>query len=360
MKSKLLNFISTHKKWCEILSSPPYNVNIKRKDNLYLFKYTMDTDFGADDMLLECRGTIVEIIAGETPRIVCSAMPKFFNYNEVFAAKVDISNSEVTQKIDGTNIRFYFYKGEWHCATLGTIDASEAPLGANSNFNELIEEVIGCSIQEFAYKASFAPDYTYIFELTSPKNQIVIPYENALWGLCIINNIFLLEEPMYESKLWKLPKYYSFSSLEDCVKVVNELPDDEEGYVALDCDTGARIKIKSPAYFAKHRLKGNGANSVKYILSIMEQDLLDDYLSISPENAGKVHQVMEKKNELLRAYDVEWRELVKQFAQFINSSDCNKGFAFAMLRGKAKNAEEWFNSIPLNKKVELLENEEKE
>lgn len=360
MNFKLLNFISTHKKWREILSSPPYNVNIKQEDNLYLFKYTMDTDFGADELLYECRGTIVEIIAGEAPQVVCSAMPKFFNYNEPFAGEVNISNSEVTQKIDGTNIRFYFYKGEWHCATLGTIDAFDAPLGASSNFGELIEEVIGCGIQEFAYKASFASDSTYIFELTSPKNQIVIPYEDALWGLCIINNDTQWEMPIYGSELWKLPKHYSFSSLEDCVKVVNELPDDEEGYVARDCDTGARIKIKSPAYFAQHRLKGNGANSIKYILSVMEQDLLDDYLSVSPENVDKVHQVLEKRNELLRAYDTEWRELVKQFAQFINSSNCNKGFAFAMLRGKAKSAEEWFNSIPLNKKVELLEHEEEE
>ena len=87
-------------------------------------------------------------------------------------------------------------------------------------------------------------DYTYMFELTSPYNRIVIRYEGVnLWYLGR-RNILNQEEDSEGLRLEGLlyPKVYPHHSLADCIAAAHQMGDDEEGYVVCDANFN-RIKI---------------------------------------------------------------------------------------------------------------------
>ena len=99
MKSKLLNFISTHKKWCEILSSPPYNVNIKRKDNIIkeikLTGHAKYDEYGKD---IVCAGVSTSLTV--TINACLSFDKKSITYNESDPfILTNINESEITNKL---------------------------------------------------------------------------------------------------------------------------------------------------------------------------------------------------------------------------------------------------------------------
>ena len=94
-----------------------------------------------------------------------------------------------------------------------------------------------------------------MFELISPYNKIVVPYENIdIVHIGTRNNI-TLEELDIDIGIPK-PKEYKFNSLEDCIEMSKKLPYDNEGYVVVD-SKWRRVKIKSPAYVSVHRLVNN-------------------------------------------------------------------------------------------------------
>src|SRR5690606_7473422 len=98
----------------------------------------------------------------------------------------------------------------------------------------------------------------------------VVPYTEISIKHIGTRNLDTLEELNVDIGVSK-PKEYSFKSLDECIRVAQELPFNEEGYVVVD-GNWHRIKVKSPAYVAVHHLTTNGVVTKERIVELIRQN----------------------------------------------------------------------------------------
>lgn len=295
---ELLEFIKSHENWEELLSADPYNIKISRDNGYILFKYNqLSSDF-SNPIVKECRG----IILREADfRPVCVPFFKFMNAEEPNSDlnKIDWSTASVQEKIDGSLMKVWFDNG-WHISTNGTIDAFKAELASlyHNSFGALFLEAVRATIpdeHEFFFKLK--PDFTYMFELVSPENRVVIPYEKTeLYFLGARNNETLLEydpESVVVSNLlhyFKIPKRYNLHSFDEIKNAANELPWDEEGYVCRD-KYFHRVKIKSPKYVAAHYCRNNSIITHEHLLEVILSGERAEFLTYASDFKDELDKV---------------------------------------------------------------------
>jgi hypothetical protein len=291
--SELKNYILSHENWEEELTHAPYNLKISRYNNYILFKYSQpDSDF-AYSLVREARGII---FYEPTWDIVCRPFDKFFNYGEPYAAAVNWNNVEITEKIDGSLIKVWYHDG-WHISTNGTIDARKAEVGNfDKTFYDLFMEALGFSKNEFYQMLDCK--YTYMFELVSPYNRVVIPYdETKIYYLAARNK----ENGMYVNYPLPIeaPASYSFANLKEIVDKASTFPWTKEGFVVSDGTN--RIKVKSVAYVKAHYSRANGAVSLSTLVEIVRQGEEDEFLTYAPEYQEKIDMIKDRLSRLVRA-----------------------------------------------------------
>lgn len=254
------------------LMAPPYNLIVKEEGNLALLKYNQITSDFSLDIVKECRGIILD---KRTWEIVCFPFFKFFNLGEPYADEIDETKFYVYQKVDGSLAKVWFYEGIWRLSSNGLIDASEAVFENGINFSSLfLKSLKTYNLDWETFTSTLDKNYTYMYELATPDNKVVVPYEDY--------NIFYLgqrhnrtgQEVYYPDDRIANVKVYTFSSVEDVINSANELPNDEEGYVVRDVNW-RRVKIKNPTYFMLHKLANNGKpDFLAYVLEHNEDELL--------------------------------------------------------------------------------------
>lgn len=280
---ELLKFIKEHENWKELLKEAPYFLEIKEEDGFILLKYNQIKSNFNQHIVKECRGIILD----SNNKIVCWPFSKFFNYGEGFADEIDWSSARVQEKIDGTIMKLWNYNGEWRLSTNGCINAFNVEL----NMNELLK--VNCPFTTFGQLFEAAknfkdldynklnPNYTYMFELVSPYNKVVISYPEI-----IINHIGTRDNitgQEYDLDIGiRKPTQYPIHTLEDCVKAASNLPNDAEGYVVVD-KYWRRVKVKNPIYLQLHRMVSNNQLRVKDILQMIFENDQEEFLSYFPE-----------------------------------------------------------------------------
>ena len=121
MKPKILEYIKNNPdNWEQKLNEMAIRTN--HNGDLVCFKYDIQADF-SDPLVCEARGIIIDITE---QRVVCWPFDKFFNVQEQYAADIDWQSARVLEKIDGSMIKLFWYKGAWHFATSSTCDAKDA------------------------------------------------------------------------------------------------------------------------------------------------------------------------------------------------------------------------------------------
>jgi hypothetical protein len=206
---------------------------------------------------------------------------KFGNYGEGYIDTLDWSTARVQAKIDGSLIKVN-YDGIWHVSTNNLIDARKAPLDQNfgidyNTFYDLFMDAAKKSNLDFN---RLKKNCTYMFELTSPYNKVVVRYDNVSIHHLGARNNDTLEEFDCDIGVPK-PKSYSISTLKDCIDTANTLSDQEEGFVVVDANWH-RNKIKSPQYVAKHYVCTKKL-SRKKIVWIMMLNESDEFLASFPD-----------------------------------------------------------------------------
>lgn len=200
-----------------------------------------------------------------------------------FANKILVHNSIIT---------VWYDVYQWHISTNGTINAFEAPLqfasGYLRTFGDLFMEALRNSapkevINDICNNTTqvLKPENTYIFELTSLLNKVVVSYpENKIFHIGTRNNNTLKE---FEVDIGVTkPKLYKFSSFEEMLEVVRNFPKDQEGIVLVDANYN-RVKIKGTQYLVAHKLKSNGIITKNKIWEIVCQNEQSEFLSYFPE-----------------------------------------------------------------------------
>lgn len=257
--SVICSFIREHDNWREFL--PALNISVKEEPPLAIFNYGIEADF-TNPIVREARGIIIRL---DTLDVVCWPFTKFCNAQEE-AAKIDLENfdwnrCQCQEKIDGSIVKLFWNPVEehWQWATNSCIDASQAAVHSclDSSFFSVIRK---CDNYRAIRFDELDRDTTYIFELVSPQTQIVVTYPaEHLYHIGTRNNK-TGQESSQDIGIEK-PKEYGLHSLNDCMQAVQELNAGtdkvlHEGFVVVDRNWH-RIKVKSPEYFAMHRMSAN-------------------------------------------------------------------------------------------------------
>jgi hypothetical protein len=310
LELELIKFIKEHENWEELLTKEPYHLSISRKDDFILFKYSqIDSDFSYQ-LVREARGII---FYEPTWEIACFPFTKFFNLGEPHCADIDWAYGVVvSEKIDGSLIKIWWDKwhNRWNISTNGTIEAAEAEINGKS-FYWIVEKALeqhNISIPQLTETLNRGK--TYMFELVSPWNRVVIPYEKPdLYYLGERNNENGQENFDKNIKLPQ-PKLYYTNSSEQIISMANELPWDEEGYVVRDKHWN-RCKIKSPLYVQAHYARNNNQISIHRLIEVIQKNERDEFMIYCGDfidELNKVERAM--KNIVTSIYNVcNWARL---------------------------------------------------
>lgn len=361
---KVVEFIKNNIDWEEKLSKDPYNIKIKRDNGFIILNYNQISSDFYNPIVKECRGIILE---DGTYNPVCVPFFKFGNYGEGYADKIDWKTARVQEKVDGSLIKLWWYKDKWYVSTNSMIDAKKAYINNNKspykNFHELFEE----GFKRYRNILNeLDRDCTYMFELISPYNKIVVPYENIdIVHIGTRNNI-TLEELDIDIGIPK-PKEYKFNSLEDCIEMSKKLPYDNEGYVVVD-SKWRRVKIKSPAYVSVHRLINNELTDER-VLDLIKENEHEEFLVYFPEYKERFNsierrytQYIDNVRKTLDEADTVKSSVStrKEYASWALKQIC-PSILFMYYDNKIskdiKSIKEYFGGIPTRKLLKFIEEE---
>ena len=364
----IMDFIATFPDDWKNRLRKDYRIKVIEKSPYIMLHYDIYADF-SEKIVRECRSLILreDIMSDLRVEYTVVAMPfrKFGNYGESYADEINWAKAEVQEKIDGSLIMVWRDINGMHVSTSGCIDAADATLTPNPagfcNYRQLFDYTV--KNQNIDLTRLGVP-YTWIFELVSPYNRIVVPYKKPALYMIGCRNIYNFEElrPWNAVELGFLtPKTYSLSSLDECIKVAKELPYDNEGFVVVDKDWH-RIKVKSPAWIAVHHIIGNGNMTEKRMLSVLDD--AQEFLTYFPEYEKQLNELRFEIKNMCETINTIFNNISTAFT---NRADFAKyalktpysAPLFAMLDGKAKSGQEYWDQLSIDQKAKFLENTRK-
>lgn len=304
------------------LRKPPYSLIIKEEGDLVLFKYTQGVSDGFNPIVREARGII---LSRENWDIVCHPFHRFFNFNQPEADALR-GNLHIYEKVDGSLVKLYFYCGEWRCSSNGNIDARNVSLNGK-NFFELVKKALktyGLTWEFFTKNLN--PYFTYMYELATQDNPVVIKYTGYhLYYLGERNNFTGQEEYNPDPRIDNV-KVYHFTTLYEVVHSSLMMSDNQEGYVVRD-DEWHRVKVKNPTYFLVHHLANNGRPD---FLDILLNGDVKEFLNYFPqykkdiEEMKEIFALMNEEAEMLRDRTSEFWDFARK--DFVASIDVPKPY----------------------------------
>ena len=312
---------------------------------------------------------------GET-RVLAWPMNRFYNYGDVAAADVDWNDSHlrVYEKVDGTCIIVYWDEchKKWHCATRSVSEA-DVPINpsnleiGNMTFRDLFVKALAVTLVEISGENinwNFAVDdidrmipidkeMTYVFELVSPYNQIVVDYREPRVYLLAARHTATGQEAVIEnmklSEYVRRPETWHITSAAALKAFVDTLnPSKFEGAVVCDSKF-RRLKVKSPAYVLAHKSKDEVTSSPRNALEAIILEKADDIIPLITKEVG------DKILRMQSAYAKWCKKIDKNFACFtLDAAGSRKRFAeqvilsgdwqapyFNLWEKRAKSASEW-------------------
>jgi hypothetical protein len=346
-----------------------FHISVKEYEDRYVLNYDQIESPRFHPIVDECRGLIID----KNFNIMCRSFHRFFNFGEgiegdKFAVKdsngvvhpKDIKDAKVYHKMDGTLINLYwdYLKDKWQVATRGMAFAE----GGNEffdSFEDLVKksnqyDTIIFNLNEWAKEDPYIKGYTYLFELTSPFNRIVTPYDQTELTLLAIKTKWGNEYARkgleyYSVRLGvKLPPYYEINDWNELTNLVNSFPSMQEGVVLVWEDTNReeghyRLKCKNVQYVAIHNLRSNGLISPYRILTLIMGNEEEEYLSYFEEDRKYFDFVKNEWNKFLKGVEDIYNqfkdiESQKDFALAVMANIPEKfysGFLFDMRKGKS-------------------------
>lgn len=280
--------------------------------NLVLLKYDQIESPMGEKLVQECRGIILD----EDDDWKCVARPfdKFFNHGEGHAAPIDWNNAVVQEKVDGSLITMYHYRGEWHVATSGTPDASGLVNGENFTFADLFWKTWNETVGPFDLHM-METYWTFMFELTTHFNRVVVqhPKPGITWlgTRSLVNGT---ERELCSGCIsadgipWpKKVREFPLRSLDDVVNTFDKMdPLKQEGYVVVDKDFN-RIKVKHPGYVAIHHLR-DGMSS-RRLLEIVRIGESTEFLAHFPEWEPAFNEIKGRYDKLVEELEASYETI---------------------------------------------------
>ena len=204
-------------------------------------------------------------------RLISASFKKFFNWGEqpaLCTQPESLRGAHLMEKIDGTTLIFSRYKNHTIIRTRGTVNAR-----TQDNGNE-----IDLLLQKYPRFSKFIETASelasYVFEWTSPSNQIVIDYGDE--PDMILTAIIMHHDYSYMSQHaldgfeaeygLRRPTCYSYDSIEEMKQAVTDFRG-KEGVCVYFHDDQEILKFKSAQYLFLHRAKSE-ISSIEKVMDL--------------------------------------------------------------------------------------------
>ena len=327
----------------------------KRYPNLVQFKYNQLASDMSDMLVKQCRGVILD--EKNNWAVIARPFDKFFNLEEERAAKIDWASMRVYEKLDGSLIILYYYDYGWHVATSGSCDAS-------GQVNDLLGDMTyhGLFWRTFFEKKYIVPtaykNYTFMFELMTPYNKVVVQHEKPDLKLIGLRHISSgVEWPInIVANQYELVKQFNMSSQADIIESFNTMePLKQEGYVLVDKNWN-RVKVKHPGYVALHHMKA--AFSLRYATELVRKGDIDEIIAYFPEWKDLLTSIRSKYDEMIKTIEDTYERIKditdqKEFAMQVKGYQY-AGILFWLRSGKFKTAQEGLQEMHIDRLIRLL------
>lgn len=324
-----------------------FNLQIDEKDNLVLLNYHQFKSPKFNHFVNMCRGIILE---KDSWKIVSYPFYRFYNIGEDNLT-YDWNNHILQEKIDGSLIQIFYYKNKWRVATRGKIDAEGyLPNDENKTFADLIFKITTSRFWD-----SLETDKMYYFELVSPKNRNITPYEyEALYFLMARQDLHELSCCLPPKDTF-VPKKFTdnYTQEKARLKIV------DEGFVASfnqkekDGLSYKRVKIKNEQYIELFYLK---QNIERNMLKIILRGEFAEVISYLPEYKNALLKLQKEfsglKEKIRCVYEAYKNLPIKEFALAVKDlpfSDC----LFRMYKYKIT-VEEYLEQLDENRAIMFL------
>lgn len=345
-KSFLARYIRSHENWRTELSEYPYFLRIAEEGSYAIFNYDMTQSVSIDGERRMCDFSLPEvqeargiIINTETLDVVCWPFRKFGNYGEYYADSIDWNTARVQEKVDGSIMKLWNDGERWRVSTNSAITNDKPVRFGSHSLTELFWEA---AEKQHLDTDRLDPSETYIFELVSPDNTIVIEYpETAIYHIGTRSNV-TGEEKSEDIGIMR-PASYPLHSLTDCIEAAGKLNAggkvNMEGYVVVD-GSWNRVKVKSPDYVAIHHLLSEMSER-KLIEAVLdgESDEIRSYYPQTKEAFGRYERAY------ARIIEITERRLEKFRNMWESAGHDRKAFAMAVRRMPDADARLAFRAI---------------
>jgi len=299
-------------------------IRAHEKGDLVLLTYHQIDSPKSHPIVMECRGIVLE---KGTWDVVSLPFRRFFNYGEMseITGSVDFSKVFLTEKLDGSIISLFNYKGRWVVCTRGRIDADGEVLLAGITFEEMFKSTADNYPN---FWGELREELAYYFELIGPENRVVTRYvERELYLLTVRSRCSWAEvgrvslESVGASLGVKVPKLISIFDRENVQRWVSNASETlDEGFVAVDYSSREvdgiswpRVKIKNPSYVAIAHMKDSAGSSLRSIVQLVMKGEEEEFLSYFPEYEKYVRPVVEAYAKFLEEVNASWEENKEDF-----------------------------------------------
>lgn len=327
-----------------------YGINSKRADGLIILDYDQIRVKWTEPYGYVCRGLILE---ESTLNVVAFGLDKFFNFGEHYAADVDFRNCKLFEKLDGTMLQRWWNPIK-NCFEFSTRFQLPVNLTNNSLPDSLVtwQELIDESCKGLEDKLALQPkDETWVFELCSPLNIVVVHHDTPIIRLIAARNITTLNEIDIETINFPKPLSFSAKTDSEVQELVNSFNGQTfEGMVALSPGADGsfkRVKFKNIDYVRLHRLADKYVNAGD-ILNLARSNDFEEIIIQLPKLRESIILAKSLIDDEIKNHEDVYHELAKistkrEFAIAVNNQKIMcKAALFSTYDGKRASIKEYF------------------
>jgi len=264
-----------------------------------IYNYSVKTEYEEhwDEITLQARGLVLD----DYGEVIARPFRKFFNLGQGRFTPTD--DFEVYEKYDGSLGIVFHYADNWHIATRGSFTSDQSLLGK--------------SFLEKYDLSSLDLNKTYLFEIVSRNNRIVVDYGDFedLVLLTAFNK--KIGEEIHRKELentgFKLCKKYD--GINDYKTLADTIGQNREGYV-VRFSNGHRVKIKGTEYLRLHKIITNLSTTAIWETISTGKSVLELLKGFPDEFYNKVKQyeqeLLFKHKELKDFYTKLFDEIIEK------------------------------------------------
>lgn len=305
--------------------------------------------------------------------VVARPMDRFYNQGDEAQAKIDKLTMNVLEKLDGTMCILYFdrLKSDWFVATR-SIPEANLPIRVgdivleNKTFATLFWEAFDETIKDSGLTRQETLDnlmlgWTYIFELTTPHNRVIVPYDDKRVTLLaarqtrngkeisILSDAYGMKQlPFPRPRTWNLCDPLAVAALADSFK-----PKELEGFVVID-DKFNRVKVKNSSWVLSSKTKDGVISSKRNVLKAIFKGVIDDIIPmVDPETHKFLKKLQDSVRDFISTSEQRYNDWTlqcepgdhKAFASLVKASQVPVSGAYYMtFRGKCSSIRDYFHN----------------